>query len=63
MVLNAHDGAAFPSEIEIDGSDLTVHSRDEAAPKLPKVPQFLLLMENNNFMCTSFCPFLSSSFM
>ncbi|KAF3330999.1 hypothetical protein FCM35_KLT04353 [Carex littledalei] len=40
VVLNAHDGAAFPSEIEIDGSDLTVHSRDETAPKLPKATLF-----------------------
>jgi hypothetical protein len=52
VVLNAHDGAAFPSEIESEGSDLTVHSRDDTAPKPPKVPQFLLLRENN-FMCAS----------
>ncbi|XP_078177527.1 CW7 isoform X2 [Carex rostrata] len=40
VVLNAHDGAAFPSEIEIDGSDLTVHSIDEVTPKLPKATLF-----------------------
>ncbi|KAJ4795729.1 hypothetical protein LUZ62_046975 [Rhynchospora pubera] len=40
VVLNAHDGAAFPSETEYKGSDMTVHSRDDTTSKLPKATLF-----------------------